>query len=58
MKILYHIPSGDYISMSDNQDSQNDDIPTQESAIDTSNQDTKISYGLNGERYIGATEEE
>ena len=27
--------------MSDNQDSQNNDNPTQESAIDTSNQDTK-----------------
>ena len=27
--------------MSDNQDTQNNDIPTQESATDTSNQDTK-----------------
>lgn len=44
--------------MSDNQDSQNDDIPTQESATNTSNQDTKISYDPNGERYIRTTEEE
>ena len=44
--------------MSNNQDSQNNDILTQESATDTSNQDTKISYGSNGERYIRATEEE
>jgi hypothetical protein len=44
--------------MSDNQDSQNNDVPTQESATDTSNQDTKISYDTNGERYIRTTEEE
>lgn len=44
--------------MSNNQDLQNNDIPTQESATDTSNQDTKISYDPNGERYIRATEEE
>ena len=37
---------------------QSDNIPTQESATDTSNQDTKISYGPNGERYIRTTEEE
>ena len=30
--------------MSNNQDSQNDDIPTQESANDTTNQGTRISY--------------
>ena len=28
------------------QDLQNNDIPTQESATDTSNQDTKISYDI------------
>lgn len=44
--------------MSDNQDSQNNNIPTQESATDTSNQDIKISYDPNGERYIRNTEEE
>lgn len=44
--------------MSDNQDSQNNDVSTQESATDTSNQDTKISYDTNGERYIRTTEEE
>ena len=43
--------------MSDNQDSQNN-VSTQESATDTSNQDTKISYDTNGERYIRTTEEE
>ena len=43
--------------MSNSQDLQNNDIPTQESAIGTSNQDTKISYGPNGERYIKITEE-
>ncbi len=37
--------------MSDNQDTQNNDIPTQESATDTTNQDTRISYDPNGERY-------
>ena len=30
--------------MSNNQDSQNNDIPTQESATDATNQDTRISY--------------
>lgn len=44
--------------MSDNQNTQNNDIPTQESATDTSNQDTKVSYDSNGERYIRTTEEE
>lgn len=36
--------------MSDNQDSQNNDIPTQESSTDTSNQDTKASYNPNGKK--------
>lgn len=44
--------------MSNNQDSQNNDIPTQESATDINNQDAKISYDSNGERYIRTTEEE
>jgi hypothetical protein len=44
--------------MSDNQDTQNNYIPTQESATDASDQDTKISYDPNGERYIRTTEEE
>lgn len=44
--------------MSNNQDLQNNDIPTQGSATDTSNQDAKISYDPNGERYIRITEEE
>ena len=33
--------------MSDNQDSQNNDIPTQEPAANNNNQDTKISYDPN-----------
>lgn len=44
--------------MSNSQDLQNNDIPTQESTIDASNQDAKISYNPNGERYIRTTEEE
>ena len=44
--------------MSDNQNTKNNDIPTQESATDTSNQDTKVSFDSNGERYIRTTEEE
>lgn len=43
--------------MGDNQDSQNNDNPTQELATDTSNQDAKMSYDSNGERYIRTTEE-
>lgn len=42
-------------TMSDNQDN---DIPPQESASDTTNQDTKISYDPNGERYIRSTDDE
>lgn len=44
--------------MSNNQDSQNNDIPTQESDTNNSNQDTKISYDPNGARYIRTIEEE
>ena len=43
--------------MSNNQDLQNNDIPTQEQTTNTSNQDAKMSYTSNGERYIRTNEE-
>lgn len=45
--------------MSDTQDQpKNDEIPSQESPQDTSNQDVKASYDPSGERYIRAENEE
>ena len=43
--------------MSNNQDLQNNDIPTQEQTTNTSNQYAKMSYTSNGERYIRTIEE-